>query len=107
MTTQVRLNVSSSGSVLDAEAARALVTTLATKLAEVASDAGNTAVADAALAARGTLSMSNNKQASTLSTLPIARPGEMHAEAEIVAVPRGAWYLVEYGGKPHKIRGGR
>lgn len=102
---QIRLNVSAPGGLsADAEALRALHTTIASDLAKVADDDGDAAVRSAATAIRGTLSMSNNSQASTLDTLAIQRPGETHAETEIVAVPRGAWHLVEYGARAHTIK---
>jgi hypothetical protein len=88
----------------DLERLVALTETLPTTLAQVAADYGEPAVKLAARELRGTLSMSNNRQASELDTLPVVRSGSPHAEAEIVAVPRGAWALVEYGAKPHKIK---
>lgn len=100
------INLSSEGFDIasDIERISGLTETLPTTLAQVAADYGEPAVKTAAREARGTLSMSNNRGASELDTLPIVRPGTPHAEAEIVAVPRGAWHLVEYGAKPHAIK---
>lgn len=102
---QVATTVTLSGGDLAADAAslRQLPEGLLTELAQVAVDYGTPAVLLAATTRRGTLSMSNNKQAARLDALPITRDGEEHAEAEIVAVPRGAWALVEYGAKAHTI----
>lgn len=101
----VSTSVTLSGGDLAADAAglRALPEGLLTELAQVAADYGTPAVLLAARERRGTLSMSNNKKATMLDALPIVRPGEETAEAEIVAVPRGAWHLVEYGAKAHRI----
>lgn len=100
------INLTVSGFDIGADLARfeGLTETIADTLAQVAADYGEPAVLLAAREARGTLSMSNNRQASELDALAIVRPGAAHAEAEIVAVPRGAWHLVEYGAKPHKIK---
>lgn len=100
------ISLSTDGFDIGSELARlvALSGTIASALAQVAADHGEPAMKLAARESRGTLSMSNNRQASELDTLAIVRPGAEHAEAEIVAVPRGAWHLVEYGAKPHKIK---
>lgn len=100
------LNVSSQGFDIasDVERLTGLTETIADTLAQTAADYGEPAVKTAAREIRGTLSMSNNREARELDTLPIVRTGTAHAEAEIVAVPRGAWALVEYGAKPHQIK---
>ena len=101
---QVRLSVTSQVDLAaDAAALRSLPDGLATSLAQTAADYGTPAVLLAASSRRGTLSMGRNKLASRLDALPVVREGESHAEAEIVAVPRGAWHLVEYGAKAHTI----
>lgn len=104
MRTSLSLTVTGIDIAADIERVNGLTETLPGTLAQVAADYGEPAVKSAAREARGTLSMSNNRQASELDTLPIVRTGTPHAEAEIVAVPRGAWHLVEYGAKPHKIK---
>lgn len=103
MRTSLTLSVEGFDIAADIERLTELTGTIANTLAQVASDYGEPAVKTAAREARGTLSMSRNRQASELGTLAIVRPGVEHAETEIVAVPRGAWHLVEYGAKPHKI----
>ena len=102
---RVSLSVASSGANAVAEIARltALQSTIATRLATVAADVGADAVLDRAAEIRGSLTMSNNAKGRTLDALPIVRGGTSHAEAEIQAVPKGAWHLVEYGAKPHVI----
>lgn len=101
---QVRLSVTSQIDLAaDAAALRSLPDGLADSLAQTAADYGTPAVLLAATARRGTLSMGRNKLASRLDALPVVRPGDKHAEAEIVAVPRGAWHLVEYGADAHEI----
>lgn len=82
---------------------RSVADDIVTPLAQAAADYGTPAVLTAARARRGTLSMSRNKRGSQLDALPIVRGGASRAEAEIVAVPRGAWHLVEYGSPPHVI----
>lgn len=104
MRTSINLTVEGFDIASDIERLTELTETIGDTLAQVASDYGEPAVKLAAREARGTLSMSNNRQASELDTLTIVRPGTPHAETEIVAVPRGAWHLVEYGAKPHKIK---
>lgn len=103
---RVRVTVASVGGdpVADLTGMRELARTLPGRLAQVAADYGTPAVLTAARARRGTLSMSRNKLGSQLDALPIVRDGGEHAEAEIVATPRGAWHLVEYGARPHEIR---
>lgn len=103
---RVGLSVSSRGGDLGADLAalRSLAASLPSELAQVAADYGTPAVLLAARERRGTLSMSNNKKGNRLDALPIVRPGADHAEAEIVATPRGAWHLVEYGAKAHEIK---
>ena len=103
---RVSLSVASSGANAVAEIARltALQSTIATRLATVAADVGTEAILDRAAQIRGSLTMSNNAKGRTLDALPIVRGGTSHAEAEIQAVPKGAWHLVEYGAAPHVIR---
>lgn len=103
MRTTIDLTVDGFDIAGDIERIKTVSETICNTLAQVAADYGEPAVKLAAREARGTLSMSNNRQAGELDTLPIVRPGPTHAEAEIVAVPRGAWALVEYGAKPHRI----
>lgn len=113
---QVNLSVTSSGAAdLAADAAHllALRDSIANTLAAVAADAAETNVLDEVVALRGSLTMSNNRQASTLDAFPIVRQGAPHAEAELQATPRGVWHLVEYGSKgayeirPKRGPGGR
>lgn len=104
MRTTINLTVDGFNIASDIQRLTDLSGTIAGTLAQVAADYGEPAVKLAAREARGTLSMSNNRQASELDTLAIVRPGPEHAEAEIVAVPRGVWALVEYGAKAHKIK---
>lgn len=103
------INVSVEGFDILADIGRVahLIETLPNTLAQAASDFGEPAVKLAAREARGTLSMSHNKGMrgySQLDVLAIVRPGTPHAETEIVAVPRGAWHLVEYGARAHEIK---
>lgn len=102
------LSVTSTGIDPAADIARlvALQRTLPGDLAQVAVDVGVRAVLDGARAARGgSLTMSNNKAArGELDALPIVRGGGGgSAEAEIQAVPRGAWHLANYGARAHEI----
>lgn len=102
---RVTMSVAAKGDLgADLAALRSLAASLPSELAQVAADYGTPAVLLAARERRGTLSMSNNAQGQRLDALPIVRPGGDHAEAEIVATPRGVWHLVEYGAKPHEIR---
>lgn len=101
---QVTLSVTTQGDLAaEAAALRSLAEGMLTSFAQTAADYGTPAVLLAAEDRRGTLSMSQNAQARRLDALPIVRDGETHAEAEIVAVPRGAWHLVEYGAQAHEI----
>lgn len=103
---RVTLSVASSGGDPTTEIARlvALSRTLPGELAQVAADVGERVILSEAAAIRGSLSMSNNKQGARLDALPIVRGGGLRAEAEIQAVPRGAWTLANDGAKAHVIR---
>lgn len=103
----VSLNVTASGDLIAklaslAEAADTLVADMANAVAEP----GREAILEGARAARGSLTMSNNKKLSgELDALAIPRTegGSTHAECQFVAVPMGAWWLAEFGGKPAAI----
>lgn len=69
------------------------------ELSQAAADVGAPAVLDAVRVSRGSLTMSNNKRLrGELEILPIVKgAGELSAYAELQAVPRGVWHLVEHG----------